>query len=240
MTLFGVPVIVTETSLDASPTVVSTVAVLLVLEGSLVEDATVAVFVISPGVEGAVTSIASGAVAPDASPACVHVSVCPAAVQVHPAPVAPTNVTPAGSVSVTVTALEALGPAFATVAEYARAAPAGTGLGEPVIPIERSALACTVVVVVAALLPALGSGVGELTDTVLVTVPAFDGASTTIESGAEAPEARPACEHVTTPALRLHDQPLPVADTNVEPTGTGSVTVTVPDVSGPALLTPTA
>ena len=45
--------------------------------------------------------------------ALVHVTSAPAALQVHPIPLPETNVSPAGNGSVTVTAPEATGPAFA-------------------------------------------------------------------------------------------------------------------------------
>src|SRR5207249_3055141 len=129
------------------------------------------------------------------------------------------------------------GPAFAIVTLYVSVAPAATGLGDAVIETDRSALDCTVVVVVAVLLPGVGSGVGEATEIEFVTVPALVGAVIAIESGAEPPDAIAACVHVTAPPLTVQVQPLPLAPEKVEPAGIGSVTVTVPDGSGPALLT---
>ena len=79
---------------------------------------TVAVLLIVPGVLGAVTlTTMLGAVVLGARLARVHVTVPDECPHVHPAPVPvnETNVVPAGSVSVTVIAVAAAGPPFATL-----------------------------------------------------------------------------------------------------------------------------
>src|SRR5688572_1321714 len=94
-------------------TVVVAVAVLLPGLISFGEE-TVAVLVSVPTVLGAVTvMVMFGALAPDARfPAVrLHVTVPDACVQFQSVPVALTNVTPAGSVSSTLTAEAAFGPA---------------------------------------------------------------------------------------------------------------------------------
>jgi hypothetical protein len=99
---------------DVTPVV--SVSVLFPGTGSDVVEPAVAVFVIVPPSEGAVASIAIAAFAPEARLGRVH-TIWPAAggLHVHPVPDPLAPVTPAGSVSVTVTALAVSGPAFATV-----------------------------------------------------------------------------------------------------------------------------
>jgi hypothetical protein len=84
--------------------------------GSDVEDVTTAVFVIVPAWDGAVAAIVIVPVAPAARLGRVH-AIWPAdgGPHVHPGPDPLAPVTPAGSVSVTVTDAAALGPAFVTV-----------------------------------------------------------------------------------------------------------------------------
>jgi hypothetical protein len=85
-----------------SPTSVVAIAVLFALVGSNAFVLTTAVLVIRPGVRGAVTTIVIAGAVPGASEVVVQLTTPEACEQLHPVPVAETNVTPAGSVSVTV------------------------------------------------------------------------------------------------------------------------------------------
>ena len=108
----------------------------------------------------------------------------------------------------------------------------------PVLTTDRSADAVTVVVVESVLSLGSGSGVGDVTDTAFVNVPAWAGAVTTTEIGAVAPAARSARVHVTEVfATFVHTQPAPVAETNVTPAGNVSTTDTFAASEGPALAT---
>ena len=95
-------------------TVVDALAALFAAFGSNSVAVTEALLVIEPPAEGAVTVIVIAGAAVTASVVLVQVTVPDALLQVHPVPVAETNVTPAGSVSVTETELAALGPALLT------------------------------------------------------------------------------------------------------------------------------
>ena len=113
------PWVIRETTLvGSSATVVVVVAVLLLVLGSLVAAATVAVFVMLPDVLGAVTTISTVAVTPLGKMPRLHVTVL-VPEQVPELGVAETNVTPAGSTSVSVTPLVVAGmagvPLFVTV-----------------------------------------------------------------------------------------------------------------------------
>ncbi len=72
-------------------------------------------------------------------------------------PVYPVKATPAGSVSVTVTASAVDGPALLTTTLYESGAPATTGSGESVLVMPRAACDCTVTVLDAKLLALFGS-----------------------------------------------------------------------------------
>jgi hypothetical protein len=124
---------------------------------------------------------------------------------------------------------------FVTTSEYATDEPATTVAG-PVLLIARSAEAVTVVVAVAVLFAGFGSAVVEATLAVLLKLPAWFGALTvTVITGAVAPAASAARVHVTdTLPVFEHDQPVPVADTNVTPAGSVSVTVRFAASDGPA------
>jgi hypothetical protein len=116
----GESVFVTERS-AAGTTVVPAVAVLLVASGSVVVEATTALFEIEPVELGAVTLIVmAGADAPALREARVQVTTRATREQLHPVPLDETYVTPAGSVSVTVRLCASEGPAFETVSVYAR------------------------------------------------------------------------------------------------------------------------
>src|SRR5262249_42393388 len=95
--------------------------------------------------------------------------------QAQPAPVALTNVTPAGSVSATRTLAASEGPALATVRDQATVPAAATVAG-PVLAIDRSADAVTPVVTDEALFVRSGSGVVLATAAVLGGVAACAGA----------------------------------------------------------------
>ena len=114
LTLAG-PVFTTERSAEAV-TAVTALAVSFAGFGSVVVLETVAVFVSVPAWAGAVTTtVMVGAAAAVASAATVHVTdTFPAFEHVHPVPDADTNVTPAGSVSVTETPAASDGPKLLT------------------------------------------------------------------------------------------------------------------------------
>jgi hypothetical protein len=97
------------------PTLVVAVAVLLPGVLSFGDD-TVALLVIEPGVAGASTTIVMSGAAPGARfpPVRLQVTVPATLLQAQFAPVALTNVVPAGSVSTTFTADASLGPALLT------------------------------------------------------------------------------------------------------------------------------
>src|SRR5882672_5170401 len=99
---------------DALLTVVVAVAVLLAWLLSLVAELTVAVFVMVPASDAVTVMVMAGA-APGARLARVQVTTPPAWLQVQPLPVALTKVTPAGSVSLTLTEVAVLGPALLTL-----------------------------------------------------------------------------------------------------------------------------
>ena len=97
-------------------TVVDSVEVLLAGFGSAVVAATDAVLLRVAACAGAVTrTVIAGAVVPVVSDARVHVTeTLPVFEQTHPVPAADTNVTPAGSVSVTVRLAASEGPLSTT------------------------------------------------------------------------------------------------------------------------------
>jgi hypothetical protein len=105
----------TDRSAPGSTTVVSSEAVLFDGSGSVAVVLTVAEFVICPVVPGAVTEMTTVAASNAASVPRLHVIVAPGGRQLPWLGVALTGVTPAGSVSVTSTAVAASGPSLATV-----------------------------------------------------------------------------------------------------------------------------
>ena len=226
-------------SADAVTPVV-TDEVLLPGTGSLVVEATEAVLVRLPAWAGAVTvTVITGAVAPVASAALVQVTdTLPTFEQAQPAPLAETNVIPAGSVSLTVRFAASDGPLLTTVSEYATDPPAVT-VGGPSLVIARSALAVTVVTSEAVLFAAFGSAVVAATDAVFDSDPAWFGAVTvTVIAGAVAPVASAARVQVadTLPTFE-QAQPGPAALTKVTPAGSVSVTVRLAASDGPLLVT---
>ena len=229
------PVLTTARSADALTTV-TTVELLFPGTGSAVVLDTDAVFDRLPACAGAVTTtVTSGAVVPVASTARVHVTdTLPVFVHTHPAPAADTNVTPAGSVSVTDTFAASDGPLSTTDSVYVTFEPAATVAG-PVFVIARSALAVTVVLTVELLLAGTGSAVVLDTDAVLDRLAACAGAvTTTVTSGAVVPVASAGRVHVTdTLPVFVHTHPAPPADTNTTPAGNVSVTDTATASDGP-------
>ena len=102
--------------------------------------ATLAVLVSGPGVS-AFTAMATAAVAPLANVPNVHVTVLVPAQLPWPA-AAETNVTPAGSVSVSVTPVASPAPLLLTVRLYVTALPTGIGSRLSVIASARSMPGC--------------------------------------------------------------------------------------------------
>ena len=95
-------------------TVVALLALLLAEFGSVVVELTETLFVIVLTVAGAVTVMVMAGAAPTAKLARVHVTTPPTWPHVQPVPLALTKVTPAGSVSATLSEVAVLGPALLT------------------------------------------------------------------------------------------------------------------------------
>jgi hypothetical protein len=237
-TLAG-PDFTTARSADAV-TVVLAVEVLFPGTGSAVADDTDAEFDNDPACAGAVTvTVITGALVPVASVGRVHVTeTLPAFVHVHPAPDADTNVVPAGSVSVTDTAVASDGPLSVTVNAYATAPPATTVAG-PVFSSDRSADPATEVVAVEVLFPGTGSAVADDTVAEFVRVTGDPGAVTvTVIVGAVVPVASAARVQVTeTLPTFVHVHPAPDAETKVTPAGSVSRTDSDAASEGPRSLT---
>src|SRR5437867_2206530 len=107
--------------------------------GSLAVTTAVLVKLLSSGVDdGTATTIVTVVVALAARLPRLQVTVPPDAVQVGPAGVDDTNVTPAGRVSVRVTPVAAEGPALLTWIVYVRFVPATAGDGDAVLVTDRS------------------------------------------------------------------------------------------------------
>ncbi len=242
VTLAG-PVLVTAKFAEAV-TVVFAIAVLLPETGSAVVEATDAVFVIVVGWPGAVTTMVKAVDDPVFQAARVHdTETLPVLLHVQPPllGLTETNVTPAGSVSVTLTLAASDGPRFCAVTVYVTLLPATTVAG-PVLVTARSADGVTFVVAFAELFPATGSEVVVLMAAVLVIVAPWAGAVTTIVKLVDEPVAQVARVQVTEMlALLLHVQPplLGVADTNVTPAGKVSNSDTFAASDGPRLLAET-
>jgi len=166
-------------------TSVSSLALLLPGTGSLVVALTVTLFVIVPDVPGAVTVTVIAGAAPTANVARLHVTTPAASLHVHPVPEADTYVTPAGSVSSTLTPLAVDGPLFVTLNVYVNVPPTSTGSGLSLFVIARSALAVTVRSSEAVKLS--GASLLVTTDVVFVTVPAVELVTST--STVHVPEA---------------------------------------------------
>lgn len=121
--------------------------------------------------------------------------------------------------------------------------PAPTGSGLSLTLIDKSALAVTVVVVVALLLPELASDVAEATATVFDSTLPFETATPTFTTGVNLlPAASEVAEQLTVPcgptAGVVQDQPIGFAsDTNVVPAGRVSARVGLSATLGPAFAT---
>jgi hypothetical protein len=229
------PVLTMARSADAV-TVVTATEVLFPGTGSVVALETVAVFDrLAPCTGAVTTTVIVGAAVPVASAGRVHVTdTFPTLPHVQPVPVAETNVTPAGRVSATDTFAASDGPLSVTTSEYDTFAPATTVAG-PVLTIARSADAVTVVLTTEVLFPGTGSDVVDETDAVFDRLPACAGAvTTTVIAGAVDPAVNAGRVHVTDtfPTL-VHVHPVPVADTNVTPAGSVSVTERFAASEGP-------
>jgi hypothetical protein len=169
--------------------------------------------------------------------ALVQVTVCTTALHVQPVPVAALNVSPVGSVSVTVMVPDvATFPVLLTAIVYV-----------PVAPVTKDP-ACDFVIASTGL-PA--SVVGSVAVGVFVAPPPLAVTELVTDPGAPValtvnvmglPAAPAAMEvvlvQVTVCPAELHVQPVPLAALNVRPVGSVSVTVTVPVVGDvPVLLT---
>ena len=98
----------------------------------------------------------------------------------------------------TVTARASAGPALLTASVYVTWSPATTVPGDAVLTMARSASGSTAVVTVAELLARCGSGVGEVTLAVLVTVAVVDAFTLTwMYALAAAPARKVPRSHVT-------------------------------------------
>src|SRR5438132_520610 len=107
----------------------------------------------------------------------------------------------------------------------------------PDLVIARSAEAITWVVADAVLLALFGSDSLPVTVALLVMVPAVAGAVALIVIVALAPEARGPTAQVTVPEALVQVPWVELADTNVTPEGSVSVTVAPVAASGPLLVT---
>jgi len=180
-----------------------------------------------------------GPVAPVASAARIQVTdTFPEFEQTQPAPLADTNVTPAGNVSVTDRFAASDGPLSTTTSEYDTDDPATTVAG-PLLVIARSADAVTPVVTELELFAATGSAVADDTLALSVKVAPCAGAVTvTVMAGADVPVASAGLVQVTeTFPLFVQVQPVPVALTNVTPAGSVSVTDRFAASDGPLSVT---
>ena len=137
-------------------TVVSSFAVSLPACGSGVALSTTTPLVSTPSAEASTDTCSSRFVPSDACSRATVKRTC--ALLAMPPPVADTNVTCAGSVSVTTTLTASLGPAFVTTSVYTTVScPAVASSGSPLFNTPRSASVCTVVSSTAWSFPPTGS-----------------------------------------------------------------------------------
>ncbi len=175
--------------------------------------------------------------APSATVAVVQVIVPPAPtagdVQLVPAgTLSDTNVMPVGSVSLMTTPRAVDGPLLEAVSVYVAEPPAAT-LAEPVLTICTSATGVTVTSASSSLSPSDGSPVSDETDALLAIAPAST-ASTVIVIVDEPPLAIVPRSQLT--SGEEYVQPA-LAESNVTPMGSVSLTPTSSAASGPALET---
>jgi hypothetical protein len=235
----------------AIPTTVVVLAVLFAEFGSVVEEDTVAEFVITVplGVpELTFTTSVNDAELNGASVAImqVWVPVPPTASggQLHPAAgVTETKVVLTGITSLRVTDVAVCGPSFRTVRVYVMLPPTATGSGESDFRTRRFAPPLTVVVALAELLAVTASSV-EATLAVLVMIVPFGVAAATLSTkvivlvptGTEG--LVQVCVPVPPTGSGGHVHPTPgVTETNVVPAGVVSEKETFDAASGPALVT---
>jgi hypothetical protein len=223
------PVLPRPTSAAAVTVVMTGTVTLFVLLGSTVGELALAVFVSEPPA-GAVTVTVILLIWPPAKVPNVQLTT---PLVFNPPPVALTNVTPNGNVSVTTTLLALDGPKFVTEIVYTRLLVAGT-VAEPVLPRPTSAAGVTVVMTgTVTLFVLLGSTVGELALAVFVSVP-LAGAVTVTVTLLTWPLVKVPNVQLTTPLVFT---PPPVALTNVTPNGNVSVTTTPLALDGPKFVT---
>src|SRR3984957_18868831 len=163
----------------------------------------------------------------------VQVTTPPGKPHDHPVPVAETNPSVPGSVSVTVSvAAASLGPALATCSEYVAFWPATSALVS-VLTIETSADRMVPAWSVLTLLPGVGSLVGLDTVAVLSSVPTVtpEAIATVIDSESVPPLAMPVgFVQTSAPATTEQLQPTLML-TKVSPVGSGSLMVIGPAAS---------
>jgi hypothetical protein len=223
------PVLPKPTSATGVTVVMTGAVTLFVLFGSTVGVLTLAVFVSVP-LAGAVTVTVTLLTWPLASVPNVQFTT---PLLLAPPPLALTNVTPNGSVSVTTTLLALEGPKFVTDIVYTKLLAARTD-AEPVLPIATSAIGVTVVMTSrVTLLVLFGSPVGELTLAVLVSEPLVGAVTVTVRLLTWPLASVPKLQF-TTPLLLA---PPPLALTNVTPNGKVSVTTTPLALDGPKFVT---
>jgi hypothetical protein len=217
------------TSATGVTVVMTGTVTLFVLFGSTVGELTLAVLVSVP-LAGAVTVTLRLLIWPLANVPRLQLTT---PLVFTPLPLALTNVTPAGRVSVTVTLLALDGPKFVTEIVYTRLLLAKT-LAAAVFPRPTSATGVTVVMTGGVMLLVLfGSPVGELTLAVLVNVP-LAGAVTVTVTVLTWPFVKVPKVQFTTPLLLA---PPPLALTKLAPAGNVSVTVTLLALDGPKFVT---
>jgi hypothetical protein len=238
VTLAG-PVLVMLRSAEAVTAVVEE-EVLLVASGSAVVEEMLEVLVREADCAGAVTTtVTVGPVVPVVRVGRVQVTeTLPVFAHVQPVPAADTKVTPTGKVSVTVTFEASDGPLFAATREYVTE-PAAVTVAGPVLVIDRSADAVTVVVDSEVLFAPTGSLVAADTVAEFVSVVACAGAvRTTVRGGAVAPAVKAARVHVTeTLPEFVHVHPVPAAETKLTPDGRVSSTERFAASDGPLFTT---
>jgi len=225
----------------AKATTSAAVALLFALLGSVIDELTLAVSLIAvPAAVPAVTFNTYVIVAaPGARLASVQVRV--PTVHVHPAgPVSETTVVFAGSVSVKLTLVAVLGPAFVTSCVYVMLFPACTGIGTAVFVTDRSADVDTYSFIVELLLAEFESLVVELTVSVCAsTVPdaIVPGTLTTNVKAVVVVFAARFEPSVQVKEARTQVHPAgPASETAVVPAGSVSTILGVVAATGPAFV----
>ena len=218
-------------------TVVVALAELLAELGSPVAEETLALFVSVP-VDGGVTLIVIVTLPPFATVPGEQVTVPLDSLHVPCVDTAETNATPEGSVSETTTLAALDGPRLDAVSVYVSSWPCSTGSGESDLVRERLAAGLTVVAALALLLAELGSLMPDEALAVLVIDP-VDCGVTLIWTLALAPFAMVPSGQLTVPADCVQVPCEGVAETNVTPAGSVSLSETLGALDGPEFWTPT-